>query len=385
MSARRVMVAGAIAHHPLGGAGNAWAFLEYVLGFRALGIETFYVEHLDAKECWDDRWRPSSFAESANVRYLEDISRRFGLEGFTAALDFSGDAHVGLSRREVRQLAAETDLFVNMSGRFHLRDILEAARRRLYLDMDPGFTQIWQEQYKVDMNLAGHDAYVSVGLNLGQADCPLPTCGIAWQTTLPPVVVDEWQTEVPAGSTYTTIADWRGYSEVEWQDAWYGQKSQEFRRLLELPQQVPAPLELCLAIHPDESDRAELLRHGWRLSDPLIHAATPDTYRDYIRRSRGELTAAKHGYVAGRTGWFSDRSACYLAAGRPVILQDTGFGRYLPTGEGLLAFADLAGAAAAVATVEADYDRHARAARRLAREHFDARRVLPRLLDLAGV
>jgi hypothetical protein len=385
MTPRRIIVAGAIAHLPLGGGGNTWAFLQYLLGFRALGIETFYVEHLEPKSAQDDRGRPVAFETSHSARYFDTVMRRFGLEGQAALLQFPGEGHVGLSHADVRRLAGDADLFINISGRFHMPDILSAARRRLYLDLDPGFTQIWQEQYRVDMNLRGHDCYVTVGLNLGQPDCPLPTAGIGWQTTLPPVVMAEWETALAPGAAYTTVADWRGYGAVEWEGVWYGQKAWEFERLMDLPRRVRPPLELCLAIHPGEADREALLRHGWRLTEPQTQAATPDAYRDYLWQSRGELTPAKHGYVAGRTGWFSDRSACYLAAGRPVILQDTGFGRYLPIGEGLLAFDNLDGAAAAVATVEANYAAHAGAARALAAEHLDARRVLPRLLQLAGV
>jgi hypothetical protein len=385
MTVRRVIVAGAIAHFPLGGGGNTWAFLQYVLGFRALGIETFYIEHLEPKAAQDEHGQPTAFEKSFNARYFAAVMRRFHLEDQAALLQLPGEGCVGLSHAEVRRLTTDADLFINMSGRFHAADILGAARRRLYLDMDPGFTQVWQEQYGVDMNLRGHDTYVTVGLNLGQPDCRLPTSGLRWQTTLPPVVLDEWETAVPPGTVYTTVADWRGYGAVEWNGAWYGQKAWEFERLMELPRRVQPPLEICLAIHPAEADREVLQQHGWRLSEPRLQASTPDAYRDYIWHSRGELTPAKQGYVAGRTGWFSDRSACYLAAGRPVILQDTGFVRYLPAGAGLVPFDGLESAAAAVAAVEADYELHARAARTLAREHLDARRVLPRLLEIAGV
>jgi hypothetical protein len=263
--------------------------------------------------------------------------------------------------------------------------VLAAARRRMYIDCDPGFVQIWQEQYGVDMNLRGHETYVTVGLNLGAPDCPLPTCGIAWHKTLPPVVLSEWTTAAPAGDAYTTVADWRGYSPVEWRGVWYGQKAEEFMRIVELPRRVAALLELCLAIHPDEPDLPTLTANGWRLSAPREHCATPDTYRDYIRASRGEFTVVKHGYAAGRTGWFSDRSACYLAAGRPVIIQDTGIGAYVPTGQGLLTFTDIDAAAAAIERVESNYAAHAAAAAAFARAHLDSDRVLPRLLELAGL
>ena len=235
------------------------------------------------------------------------------------------------------------------------------------------------------MNLRGHDVYVSVGLNLGAPDCPLPTCGITWQTTLPPVVLQEWMTTIAPGAAYTTVADWRGYSPVEWHGVWYGQKAEEFLRILNLPRHVSAPLELCLAIHPDEPDYAKLGESGWRLASPRQHCATLDTYRDYIHHSRGEFTVVKHGYAAGRTGWFSDRSACYLAAGRPVIVQDTGIGRYLPTGMGVLTFTDLASAADAIEQVERNYAAHAAEAVGFAREHLDSDRVLARLAELAGL
>jgi hypothetical protein len=377
------MIAGAIAHHPLGGAGNAWAFLQYVLGFRRLGVETSYVEHIESHRCIDDDWHAADFGRSANARFFQAIMERFGLTA--ALLEWEGTRHVGLSRSDVEALADGTDLLINLSGRFHLQSVLSRVRRRMYVDLDPGFVQIWQEQYGIDMNLRGHDVHVTVGLNLGAPDCPLPTCGIAWQTTLPPVVLDEWRTDAAPRRAYTTVADWRGYSPVEWRGVWYGQKAEEFVRIIDLPRRASVPLELCLAIHPDEPYHASLIANGWQLTSPRRHCATVDTYRDYIRDSRGELTVVKHGYAAGRTGWFSDRSACYLAAGRPVIVQDTGIAPYLRTGAGLLTFTDVATAAAALARVEGDYDRHAAAAAALAREHFDSDRVLTRLLRLAGL
>jgi hypothetical protein len=382
----RVMIGGALASQPLGAGGAAWAFLQYVLGFRRLGCDTYYVEEIDAARCIDDDWKPCPFRDSANARYFDAVMRRFDLADRAALIDATGgDESVGLDRTQIEELAAGTDLFVNLSGRFHQRSVLDRARRRMYVDLDPGFVQIWQAQYNVDMNLARHDVHVTVGLNLGAADCPMPTCGISWATTLPPVVLDEWQTKAPPGAVYTTIADWRGYSPVQWQGVWYGQKSEEFLRIIELPRQAAAPLEICLAIHPDEADRQRLIDNGWRLVEPRVHAATPDSYRSYVQSSRGELTVAKHGYVAGRTGWFSDRSACYLAAGRPVIVQDTGLASHVPVGNGLLTFTDLAGAADALRRVESDYDHHAAAARSFAKEHLDSNRVLTRLLQLAGL
>jgi len=382
---QRIMIAGALAHHPLGGAGNAWAFLQYVLGFRRLGFETYYVEHIEADHCIDHDWNPAPFATSANVSFFRLVVERFNLGEHAALFEWDGPGSVGVGRADLERLAHDTDLFINLSGRFHLESVLAAARKRLYLDLDPGFVQIWQQRYGVDMNFRGHDTYVTVGLNLGALDCPLPTCGIRWHTTLPPVVMSEWTISNRAGARYTTVADWRGYSPVEWNGVWYGQKAEEFMRIVELPRRVTAPLELCLAIHPNEPDLSALQTNGWHLSEPRVHCATPDTYRQYIQTSRGELTAVKNGYAVGRTGWFSDRSACYLAAGRPVIIQDTGIGNYVPTGLGLLTFTDLHSAAGAVDEVERSYARHAAGAAAFAREHLDSDRVLPRLLELVGL
>jgi hypothetical protein len=383
---KRIMITGAIGRIAWGYGGPTWVDLQFILGFRRLGFDTYYVTDLRPEDCvGEDGWKPTPFAASANARYFRTVMDRFDLTDHAALLEWEGPGHVGLSRAEVEKLAPDIDLLVNPSGAFQLKSVLGAVRRRMYLDGDPGYTQIWQEQYGVDMNLRGHDVYVTVGLNLGKPDCPFSTCGLHWETTLPPVVLTEWATTAPPGAVYSTVAEWRGFKPVEWRGVWYGQKADEFRRVIELPRRVSVPLEICLSIHPDEADRATLEQHGWRLTSPRRHAATPDTYRNYIFSSRGEFTCVKQGYAAGRTGWFSDRSACYLAAGRPVIVQDTGIGSYVPTGTGLLTFIDIDSAAEAIERVERDYARHATAAAAFAREYLDSDRVLARLLQLAGL
>ena len=214
----RIAVAGGLARNPIAAGGYAWAFLQYVLGLRALGCEVLYVEHVDAKDCIDDAWQPAPFAASANAAVFRAVVARHGLDG--ALLLRDGEAWLGRSRAAVRDWIDGADLFVNLSGRFHLREVMAGARRRIYVDLDPGFTQIWQAQYGVDMNLAGHDAYCTVGLNLGRPDCPIPTLGLTWHALPPPVVLDEWAPSGPPGTHYTTVADWRGYAPVEWQGVW---------------------------------------------------------------------------------------------------------------------------------------------------------------------
>lgn len=382
---KRIMISGAIASHPLSGAGNTWAFLQYVLGLRNLGFEVYYVEHLTADQCVDDEWKRANFSSSANVRYFREIMKRFDLTESSSLLERNGSGSAGLNCAEIEKLAPEVDLLINLSGHMHFRSILSAVRRRMYIDLDPGYTQIWHEQYGADMNLRDHDVYVTVGLNLGEADCPLPTCGIQWHKTLPPVAMEHWSTAEIPRNAYSTIAEWRGFSPVEWHGTWYNQKADEFKRIIDLPRRVAVPLELCLFIHRDDPDRSQLEQNGWNLVSPRSHAATTDAYHEYITGSRGEFTAVKHGYAAGRTGWFSDRSACYLAAGRPVIVQDTAIGKHLPTGSGLLTFTDTESAAAAITQVESDYSRHAIAAAEFARTFLDSKVVLDRLLRLAAI
>ena len=381
----RVMISGAIGSHPLCSAGNSWAFLQYILGFRNLGIETYYVEQLNPEDCIDKAWNRVEFMQSANAEYFRTLMERFDLTGHAALLESNGPGYVGLSRGEIEALAPKIDLLINGSGRLHIESILGSVRRRMYLDLDPGYTQVWQERYGVDMNLRGHDLYVTVGLNLGAPDCPLPTCGIHWEKTLPPVVLDQWTPLQRPGKVYCTVADWRGYSPIEWRNVWYKQKADEFKRIIDLPRRVRVPLELCLGIDPTEPDRLDLALHGWQLTSPAVHAASVDTYRNYVSASRGEFTVVKEGYAAGRTGWFSDRSSCYLAAGRPVIMQNTGLDKYLPTGVGLLTFSDIETAAAAIEGVESNYAHHARVASDFARQFLDSNIVLKRLLGIADL
>jgi len=379
----KIIVTGAIAAHPIGGGGNTWAFLQYVLGFVELGFEVAYCEEISPERCIDEDWHPAPFSRSVNARYLRSVAEQFGFGDRFFLL--CGSDSAGLREAEALRFAADARLIVLLSGRFHHREIIARAKRRMYVDLDPGFTQIWQQRYGVDMNLSGHDVYCTVGLHLTAPDCPVPRCGIDWQVTVPPVVLKYWEPIAEDGQVWTTVADWRGYSPVEWQGQWYGQKSEEFLKIIELPRSAAVPLELCLAIHPDEPDLPRLRANGWRLVAPTTACRSPEDYRAYVRASRGEFSVAKNGYVTGKTGWFSDRSACYLAAGRPVVVQDTGFSAHLPTGEGLLTFRTLEEAQAALRTVEAEYDRHRRAARRLAEQYFSSEIVLPRLLALAGI
>jgi hypothetical protein len=381
--ANSVLIAGSLAGHVVGYGGNTWAFLQWVLGFRRLGFKVYYVEECRSDQCFDEAGSPTPFAESAAARYFREVMEPLGLADRAALLEAGSPAHVGLSREDIHVVAGEVDLFLNQFGAYTAA--LGRARRSVYLDLDPGHTQIWQEQYGVDMNLRGHDHYFTIGLNLGEPDCPLPTCGIHWEKTLWPIVVSEWDTQEPPGSAFTTVANWRDYSWVEWKGTWFAQKAEAFKAIIDLPRRVSIPIEVCLSI-PDSDPEVQLLRdNGWRLESPADRVADADSYRRYIRQSRGEFSPVRPICSLGRSGWFSDRSGCYLAAGRPVVMEDTGLGRHVPVGLGLLTYTDIDSAVQCLEAVEGDYTRHAFAAREFAREHLDSDRVLGRILRLAGL
>lgn len=354
----RVLLAGMVAGDP-GQGGATWAVLQYVRGLERLGHEVMLVEPVDE-------------LSGDVVGYFESL----GLHR-AALLRTNTRDTVGLSYADIA--AFEPDLLLNISGLLRDRELVAPIRRRVFLDLDPVFVQIWHAQ-GADVGLAGHTHYATVGHALADSAVPLDR---EWIATVPPVVLGDW----PVASAieydaFTTIGNWRSYGSVEWDGITYGQKAHAVRRLLGLPRLSPERLLPALAIHPDEEpDLAALAEHGWEIADPAEVAGTPDRYQRFVRGSKGEIGLTKAGYVDAGSGWFSDRSACYLASGRPVVAQDTGFGAYLPVGEGLLAFVTEEDAARAIEDVASDYERHRRAARAIAEEHFDSDRVLTRLLE----
>jgi hypothetical protein len=383
MMTETIVVAGSLAQKPRQG-GHTWVFLQYLLGFRRLGWDVLFVDRLTSEQCVDASCRRCPPAASANVRHVADVMARFGLAGSYAVLLDDGST-IGLPRRAVLEHARRSALLLNVMGFLADEEILGAAPRRVFLDIDPGFPQMWAALGLADP-FRGHDAFVTIGENIGAADCEIPTCGLDWITTPQPVVLDQWPAH-GGGERFTSVASWRGaYGPVEYRGKTYGLRVHEFRRFVTLPRLTGEPFELALDIHPSEvRDLALLDEHGWSLRDPVAVAGDPWAYRSYIQGSRAELVVAKNMYVRARSGWLSDRSLCYLASGKPVVAQDTGFSRLYPTGEGLLAFSTLDEAVGGVRQVTREYDRHAEAARRLAEEHFDSDVVLGRLLARLGV
>src|SRR4051812_17368520 len=356
-------------------AGVAWQTLHYLEGLRRLGHEMYYVED---HAYWPyDGARDTICDESSwAVAYVEALAGRLGLEDRWAYVDVTRDGYVhGIGERALARLYSSADALINLSGSTVLRDEHLAPPVRIYLETDPVLPQIEVAQgreFTIDL-LAAHTHHFTYGENLGAPDCRVPIERFAYRPTRQPVVLDWWMgTDGPApDSVFTTVANWKQtYKDFELAGERYTwSKDAEFRRFIDLPERLGRALELALATR-DREDIALLEAHGWRVRDGMALSKSLDDYRAYIAGSAGEFTVAKDQNVRLRSGWFSDRSACYLAAGRPVVTQDTAFGNVLPTGEGLFAFSGVDAAAAAVESINADYTRHSRAARAVARDHF---------------
>ena len=377
MSRLSIVIAGMVAAQP-GQGGAAWAVLQYVLGLEALGHEVTLVDPATVATEVDD----AAFGRSAAAAYFRSLVADFGLEGSAALLRAGTRTTVGLSHAALVERTRRADLLINISGMLRDPELTDPIPRRVFLDLDPVFNQMWQAQ-GIDMGFDRHTHLVTIGWNIGRPDCPVPTCGRDWITTPQPVVLDRWPVaDHVAHDGLTTVANWRSYGSVTHEGVFHGQKVHAWRDLFELPRRTRIACLPAVAIHPAETaDLAALRDHGWRLLDPAALCDTPADYQRFVQGSWAELAIAKGGYVASRCGWFSDRSVCYLASGRPVIAHDTGFTSRLPVGAGLFAFETVDDAVAAAEAVAADYQRHRRAARDIAAEFFDARRILPSLVD----
>jgi len=372
-AARTIVVAGALAAKP-GNAGGVWERMSYAVGFRRLGFDVLFVEEVTA------------VPDAAALRWFDDAAAFFAVGDAAAVVGPGGWSH-GRGRDEVRRALARGELLVNLSGNLRSPDLLDAARRTAFVDVDPGFTQIWHADPGVGYLVPRHDHYLTIGENIGSAGCPIPTGGLVWKPTRQPVLLDQWPvTPSPGCGRFTTIASWRPpFGSLFHDGVTYGLKLHEFRRLLDLPRRVPTTFELALEIHDgDARDRESLLAAGWRLVPPTVVVPTPAAFRDYIQRSDAEFSVAQGVYAHAASGWFSDRSTRYLASGKPVLVQDTGLAA-IPTGEGIVTFGTLDDAVAGAERIIGDYAAHARAARRIAETQFASDIVLRHLLADCGL
>lgn len=381
MRQQLVIGSGFVAKYPDGG-GIYWVPLQYLRGFRDLGVDAFWLEVLEGT------------ADAAVDRMFVDTflarAKELGIAEWTAIAFYPK----GVERPDVREMfgiaAEDLDARMRDAVLLNLVGSLNAAlrapfARSILFDLDPGLFQIWASEW--GMGVGQHDVHLTIGQHLGAADCPIPLCGVEWYKTWPAVHLPSWPEATSTGDRYTTVTQW-------WspESAWLGDdlydcsKRNSFIQVLDLPRRTTACLELAANIHPVESHEIDLFAsHGWRLVQPEVAARTPQQYHSYIQASRGEFGCAKPGYVKGRTGWLSDRSVCYLASGRPCILQDTAASEHLPRTDALQFFSTLEEAASALAAAEANYHTATRQARRLAAELFSTDVILPPILRLAGL
>ena len=360
----------------IGRGGAAMYVMQFLNGLTRLGHEVLFVEFLQEEP------------DAGAVAYFEDtVERWWSPERAALVVEPRGESVTGVSADAVRAVAARADAVITMAAHYRREPwpLVGEVRPRILFEQDPAYTQLWAAEGDPLDIYGEHDLYFTVGANVGTARSGLPTVGIEWRHMWNPVVLDWWREDAPLErDRLTSVGAWRDYGYLEWDGRVLGPKVDEFERFMDLPRLAGEELELALAIDAEDPDLPRLRESGWRVEDPSV-VATPEQYRDYIRGSLGEFSCAKGGYVGTRSGWFSDRSACYLAAGRPVILQATGFEDVLPTGEGLLAVSSVEQAADAVREVRGNYERHAAAARELASEHLDSDRLLARMLGEAGI
>jgi hypothetical protein len=382
------VVAGALANKP-GNGGEAWVRLSWVRGLQRLGFKVFFVEEISSTHCVGLDGQPTGFATSVNLAYFEEISRRYGLIGSSALICDDGAKVGGASPRDVRGWLEAADLLVNISGNLSSPTYLRAARHKAFVDIDPGFTQLWQAQGTTNGDwLGSHDFFFTIGENIGTAACSLPTLGVRWLPTRQPVVLEDWPLLDPGEDlSFTTVATWRGpYGALVDDGRVYGLKVHEFRKFLQLPALSGRVFELALTIDPaDETDLQNLRRCGWRVRPGAEVSRTPWEFKTYVQRSAAEFSCAQGVYVAASTGWMSDRTTRYLASGRPAIVQDTGIDKAVASGEGLLTFQTMGEALKAVEDVATNYRRHSAAARALAEREFSSDNVLGRFLEDVGV
>ncbi len=369
-------------------AGIAWQAMQYVLGLERLGYEAWYIEDGGANP-YDPRLNSVVMECDYNVAYVRRMMERYGLGDRWAYWDAINDVYHGLTRERVHALYREADALINLCGATRLREAHMACPVRIMVDTDPVYEQI--KYAKADpaarAYLGAHTHFFTYGENLGAPDCPVPLSGLAWQPTRPPVVLSEWPVAPGAPACYTTIATWENKGKnIEYGGATYvWSKHVNFLRFLDLPRRAPAHCFTMAMLPPTSETVTEVEGKGWRVVDPRPISAEMTTYRDFIQGSRGEFTVAKDIYVRPNSGWFSDRSVCYLASGRPVITMKTGFSKFYPAGEGLFEFTTMDEALDALRAIERDYARQGRAARAIAEEFFASDGVVSALMARAGL
>jgi hypothetical protein len=398
----RLIVMGILGRTPL--AGVSWQVLHFLEGFRRLGHDVYYIEDTGGWAYHPLRTNADHEAEDAyeiNLQYavshVARVMSSHGLQDRWAYRSRLDDRTFGLSETQVSNAFENADALVNLTGSTQLLEEHARVPVRIYIETDPVLPQIEVAQgdrKRIDL-LSAHTHHFSYGENLGAPDCGVPVTRFKYLPMRQPIVLDWWTADAQPGSAandrfkvrpyFTTIAKWRQPGkDINWNGERYSwSKHVEFLKFIDLPRRIGQQFELALAWQDEKDQEAipQLRSHGWRIIDGISLSLDTAPYREYILRSRGEFTVAKEQNIRLRSGWFSDRSACYLAAGKPVVTQDTAFGNILPVGRGLFAFRNMDDILMAIETIDGDYDRHSRAAREIAQEYFATENVLRSLME----
>jgi hypothetical protein len=380
-----IIVFGILFWYPL--AGVTYQFLHYLIGLRRLGYDPYYIED-SGRWIYDPQLNDLSPDAANNIKSVVPVLEAHGFgDRWAFRGNYPGGKCYGMTEEQILRLYKEAEAFLNVTGAQELRDEHRAIRRRIYVESDPFPMQVKVATGNADTirTLESHDTLFSFGENLGAPDCGLPIEKFRWLPTRQPVVMDLWTGAASGGRNYSTITTWHNKGKnVEWRgETWYWTKDREFQKYLELPRKRSVSFELAVTV--DDKVKGLLHEHGWQQRSSLDISRDVDGYRNYIQQSRAEFTVARDQYVRPCTGWFSDRSACYLAAVRPVITQETGFSKFLPTGKGLFGFKTMDDILRAVDTIESDYEGNCRAAREIAAEFFAAEKVVGSLMERAGL
>jgi hypothetical protein len=377
-----IVIGGALANKP-GNGGAAWTRLSWAIGFKRLGYDVYFVEQISPSICVDQTGAPCPVEDSVNLAYFAAVTQRFGLD---AALIVEGEARsIGLACDQLIDVAETADMLVNISGHLTAAALKHRFRKRIFIDLDPGYTQFWHAEGLAEQQLRDHDLYFSVGENIGQPCCEIPSGDILWRPIRQPVVLDQWPvlpSAVPP-ARFTTIASWRGpLGRARHHDTAFGVKAHEFRKFAALPSVSAHAFEIALEVDAaDQRDVESLRATGWTVVNPKCVVPDPIRFREYVQSSSAEFSVAQGVYVETQSGWFSDRTVRYLASGKPALVQDTGWSRNYPSGCGLLGFRTLDEAVDGAERIARDYAEHCRAARAIAEEFFDSATVLRALVE----
>jgi len=378
----RVIVLGYIVRGPVGGLASY--FLQYLTGLARLGHDVYFFEvGDDYPSCYDPSRNLTDRDPTHGLRFATNIFDRVGLNDRWAYHDARTSDWLGPCADRIAEVCSTADLLLNVGGVNRLRPWLMEIPVRAFIDQDPVFTQVKHLTDSTARDRAlHHTAFLTIGENIGRQKSSIPDDGLPWQATRQPVVLDAWPlTPGPRNGKFTTVMQWESYPAREYGGVRYGVKSDSFGPYLDLPDRVGRIFELSVGGPAVPYDL--LRKKGWEPRNPLEVTQNPWTYQHYIQQSKAEFSVAKQAYVATHSGWFSDRSAAYLASGRPVLLQETGFSDWLPTGAGLMAFSSPEDVLTGLENIQTRYEFHCRAARGVAEEYFDSRKVLSRLIECA--